>query len=256
MNKFYLASIVFLASLIAVSAGEFPDEDKDGICETPFCDRLDLCPKTACELLDIPVENCQNPDNTDTDGDGAADVCDECPTDPTRVQEPCPPPRRGPGGGSGGAGVETGCRSFTDFSPQFHQRVGWLCTHDKECVTLASKFGRSDPENYACVIVGRQQGAGAVMNNCECSYRKPPSSAPQSSIPTEIVQMELRGQTPPQAPPQQFAPSAPVQSPYVGRAFEQPSPGSPGWLPFALAGILVVGGVALYLVLRSRIRPQ
>ena len=93
MKKIYLLSIVFLVSLLAVSAGEFPDVDHDGFCEQPFCNKLDLCPKVACETLGIPVERCQTSDNRDSDGDGIGDACD--------TVERRPP--RGSSGGSGGA---------------------------------------------------------------------------------------------------------------------------------------------------------
>ena len=116
MKKLYLTGIVFLISLLAVSAGEFPDDDSDGICETPFCDKLDNCPKVACEQLELPVEGCQDPElNKDSDGDGAGDGCDECPNDKARIEEPCTPPGRRSGGGGGGGGGVGFCEECKDY---------------------------------------------------------------------------------------------------------------------------------------------
>ena len=246
MKKLYIAGIVFLISLLAVSAGEFPDDDNDGICETPFCDKLDLCPKVACEQLGIPVENCQDPNNKDSDGDGAGDVCDQCPSDPKRVQEPCtPPPRQGGGGGGAGA---AGCRSKTDFNAQFHQSVDWSCITDTDCQNIARKQGK-DPSRYLCTVTNRQRGAGAVQNACQCAMIRPAGplvGGPAPEMPVGVAQMELRRQSP-QVPPPAPQQQAPQSVPYV----PQPSP-SGGIAPIIILAALAVLGALAYLFIRRR----
>ncbi len=246
MKKLYLAGVVFLISLLAVSAGEFPDDDMDGFCETPFCDKLDNCPKVACEQLGVPVENCENPNNKDSDGDGVGDMCDRCPQDPKRVQLPCtPPPRQG---GGGGGGSSTGCRSQTDFNAQIHQPIGWSCITDSDCQTVARKQGK-DPSFYFCTVTNRQQGAGAIQNTCQCSLARPAGplvGAPAPQMPVEVPQVEMRGQSP-QVPPPAPQQRALQSAPYV----PQPSP-SGGLAPIVILAALAVLGAAAYLFIRRR----
>ncbi len=162
MKKLYLAGVVLLISLLAVSAGEFPDDDMDGWCESPFCEKIDLCPKIACEQLGIPVENCQKTDNTDSDGDGAPNVCDGCPNDPASLVEPCtPPPRRSGGGGGGGGGVGF-CEECKDYMTNSLIDQYECCSGSPQavkslCGMLLDSINRGIPLPKQCNLVSQTE---------------------------------------------------------------------------------------------------
>lgn len=227
MKKLCLAGVVFLISLMAVSAGEFPDDDSDGWCETPFCDKLDLCPKIACEQLGIPVERCTDPNNEDSDGDGIGDPCDT--------------PGRRPGGGSGGGGGGSpGCKSKTEFNAQFHQNVGWSCITEADCEATARKLNLNENE-YMCTITESKQQGAFVVNTCECSkvagYSAPPTyfGMPGQAEVSQPSQAEQ--QRPVQvAPRTQEALQPPVQRTFEPPVNQQESP---------VAGIVLLVLVAL-----------
>jgi len=241
MKKLYLAGIVFLISLVAVTAGNFPDTDKDGVCEQPFCNKLDTCPKTACEILGLPLENCLGSSNRDSDNDGVGDACDACPNDRTRVKPPCKRKPSSSGGGSGGGGTAVGCRSSTNYQANIHENVGWMCITDNDCQTTAGKLGLN-PGDYACTVTARNGGTG--LTSCACSRLKnavpqPIFSIPkpgQAQIPTEIVEMQLTGQAaPPRTQPRAPARQAPIQPQYQAEG---------GGLGPVVAGVVVLAVLA------------
>ena len=70
-----------------------PDNDADG---DQVCGDVDNCPQVA------------NPDQTDTDGDGAGDACDVCPSDPSTSTDATVCANTGGGSGGTGGGTDMG----------------------------------------------------------------------------------------------------------------------------------------------------
>jgi len=264
MKKLYVLGIVLLLA-IAVQAGPYPDDDMDGICETPFCEQIDTCPKVACEYFGIDVENCVG-QTRDQDGDGIGDSCDPCPSNPSRTEEPCG--RGGSGGGSGGGGGATGggCRSGTNFNGALHQTNGWSCITDNDCQTTANKLGLN-PADYACVITSSREVQNIVTNNCMCAsvlktegaaggfgafdrigQTTPTEASPP--VPTETVARTSRVASPP----------ARERQPIAGKSFEAPastSTGDTSGIPVGLLaglGVLLAAGAGAYLYTRPKKR--